>query len=81
MFWVPDEDHPPFGRIEVDKSTCIGCAKCTSKGPDGTFLDGCPWDAIDMVNTQDWEVARGIELPAEPGRPVSDWNWVPSDHV
>src|ERR1035441_8697319 len=32
MFWVPDDDHPPFGRVEVDKSTCIGCAKCTAKG-------------------------------------------------
>ena len=28
MFWIPDEEHPPFGRVEVDKSTCIGCAKC-----------------------------------------------------
>src|SRR5688500_19764724 len=46
MFWVPDEDHPPFGRIEVDPYLCIGCQKCTSKGPDGAFLDGCPWDAI-----------------------------------
>ena len=33
MFWVPDEDHPPFGRIEVDPYLCIGCQKCTSKGP------------------------------------------------
>ena len=49
MFWIPDEDHPPFGRIEVDGQTCIGCKQCISKGPDGTFLDGCPWDAIDMV--------------------------------
>jgi len=49
MFWVPDEDHPPFGRIEVDPYLCIGCQKCISKGPDGAFLDGCPWDAIEMV--------------------------------
>src|SRR3712207_8159453 len=32
MFWVPDEDHPPFGRIEVDPYLCIGCQKCISKG-------------------------------------------------
>ena len=81
MFWVPDEDHPPFGRIEVDKSTCIGCAKCTSKGPDGTFLDGCPWDAIEMVATDDWETARGYPLPAEPDRPVSEWGYVPAAYV
>ena len=55
MFWVPDDDHPPFGRIEVDYQTCIGCKKCISKGPDDTFLDGCPWDAIDMVPREDVE--------------------------
>ncbi len=81
MFWVPDEEHPPFGRIEVDKATCIGCAKCTSKGPDGTFLDGCPWDAIDMVATEEWEASRGTVLPAEPDRPVSEWRHVPSAYV
>ncbi len=51
MFWVPDEDCPPFGRIQVDPILCIGCKKCISKGPDGCFLDGCPWDAIVMVDT------------------------------
>ena len=81
MFWVPDADHPPFGRIEVDKSTCIGCAKCASKGPDGTFLDGCPWDAIDMVNTSRWEAARGIALPAEVTRPVTEWGFVPRAYL
>lgn len=50
MFWVPDEDHPPFGRIQIDPILCIGCKKCLSKGPDGCFLDGCPWDAIVMVD-------------------------------
>jgi ferredoxin len=59
MFWVPDEDHPPFGHIEVDPFLCIGCKKCTSKGPDGSFLDGCPWDAIDMVPTEEIEVVVG----------------------
>jgi ferredoxin len=81
MFWVADEEHPPFGRIEVDKGTCIGCAKCTSKGPDGTFLDGCPWDAIEMIAIEDWERTHGVPLPAEPDRPVSDWGYVPSEYV
>ena len=49
MFWVQDDENPPFGRIQVDPQLCIGCKKCTSKGPDGAFLDGCPWDAIEMV--------------------------------
>ncbi len=62
MYWVPDLDHPPFGRIEVDPYTCIGCKKCTSKGPDGSFLDGCPWDAIEMVPITEWETVHGVEM-------------------
>ena len=69
MFWVPDEDHPPFGRIEVDPYLCIGCQKCISKGPDGAFLDGCPWDAIEMVPTDDWEAVHAISLPDAPPPP------------
>lgn len=60
MYWIPDEDHPPFGRIEVDGQTCIGCKQCISKGPDGTFLDGCPWDAIDMVPVAEVETKLGV---------------------
>ncbi len=67
MFWVPDEDTPPFGRIEVDKGLCIGCAACTSKGPDGTFLDGCPRDAIEMVPTEAGEAEHALELADAPG--------------
>jgi len=59
MFWVPDEEHPPFGRIEVDPLLCIGCKLCTSKGPDGTFLEGCPWDAIDLVPLAEFEAKHG----------------------
>jgi ferredoxin len=60
MFWVPDEDHPPFGRIQVDPILCIGCNKCTSKGPEGSFLDGCPWDAIVMIETTEVEKEVGV---------------------
>lgn len=63
MYWVPDEEHRPFGRIEVDPVLCIGCKKCTGKGPDGAFLDGCPWDAIEMVDTKEWETAHGVTMP------------------
>ena len=69
MFWVSDPDHPPFGRIEVDPYLCIGCQKCTSKGPDGAFLDGCPWDAIEMIPTDDWEAMHGSSLPDAPPPP------------
>ncbi len=59
MYWSPDPDHAPFGRIIVDPLLCIGCKLCTSKGPDGAFLEGCPWDAIDMRPTAEWESENG----------------------
>ena len=54
-----DEDNPPFGRIQIDPIQCIGCKKCLSKGPDGCFLDGCPWDAIVMVDIAEVEKEVG----------------------
>ena len=63
MYWIPDPEHPPFGRIEVDPFLCIGCKKCVSKGPDGAFLDGCPWDAIEMVPIEDVEAQIGVKMP------------------
>jgi ferredoxin len=62
MYWVTDEDHPPFGRIEVDPYLCIGCKKCVSKGPDGCFLDGCPWDAIEMIPIEDVESTLDVKF-------------------
>ncbi len=59
MVWVTDQNNPPFGRIEVDPLLCIGCKLCTSKGPEGAFLDGCPWDAIDMVDLSQVEAEWG----------------------
>ena len=59
MFWVKDENHQPFGRIVVDPLLCIGCKLCTSKGPEGAFLEGCPCDAIDMVPTPEFEATYG----------------------
>ena len=62
MFWVTDDEHPPFGRIDVDYQLCIGCKKCVSKGPDDTFLDGCPWDAIDMVPIESLEQELDVKF-------------------
>ncbi len=58
MFWQ-DIPGSPFGRIVVDPLLCIGCKLCTSKGPDGAFLEGCPWDAIDMVPLAEFEAEHG----------------------
>lgn len=59
MVLIEDEETS-FCRIWVDPMLCIGCKKCTSKGPDGAFLDGCPWDAIDMVDTKEFEAEHGV---------------------
>ena len=62
MILVQNPGAPSFGVIEVDPLKCIGCRKCTTKGPEGTFLEGCPWDAIEMVDTGEYEAHSG-ELP------------------
>ncbi len=49
----------PAGRIWVDPLKCVGCQKCVSRGPEDTFLDGCPWDAIIMMPTSQWEAEHG----------------------
>jgi ferredoxin len=59
MYWVPGNDETPFGTIRVDPMLCIGCKLCTSKGPDGTFLEGCPWDAIDLIPLAEFEFEFG----------------------
>lgn len=62
MLLISDPEVPAIKRIWVDPLKCIGCKKCTSKGPDGTFLDGCPWNAIDMWDLTAVEASIG-ELP------------------
>jgi ferredoxin len=49
--------------VEVDPALCIGCKKCVSQGPGGAFLDGCPWDAIEMVATEQVEAMAGVKMP------------------
>jgi len=62
MVPIPDSDALPFERIHVDPLKCIGCTKCVGKGPDGTLLDGCPWEAIQMVSLEQYEAGHG-DLP------------------
>jgi ferredoxin len=59
MLLMPAEDALPAGRVWVDPLKCVGCRKCVSRGPDEAFLDGCPWDAIVMVPTAEWEAEHG----------------------
>lgn len=59
MYEVVNPDAPAFLRIEVDPLLCIGCKKCITKGPMDTLLEGCPWDAIDMVPLEEFEAEHG----------------------
>ena len=59
MYEVGNPDAPVFNRVDVDPLLCIGCKKCISKGPMDTFLEGCPWDAIDMIPLDQYEEKFG----------------------
>ncbi len=59
MQLIHDDTVNPFGYIWVDPLKCIGCKQCISKGKDGIYLEGCPWDAIDMVPLADVEKIYG----------------------
>ena len=37
MFWVPDEDHPPFGRIQVDPFSASGARSAPAKARRALF--------------------------------------------
>ncbi|MBI4567513.1 MAG: 4Fe-4S ferredoxin [Planctomycetes bacterium] len=64
MNLIHDGRNGPFGYIWVDPMLCIGCKKCVTKGPEDIFLEGCPWNAIEMVETDAWERQHGIKLPS-----------------
>jgi ferredoxin len=59
MLLVPAEDTVGAWCIWVDPLKCVGCRKCVTRGPEGTLLEGCPWDAIVMVPTAEWEGEYG----------------------
>ncbi len=59
MILINDEAHAPFGYIWVDPLKCIGCKKCITKGPEGLWLEGCPWNAIEMETIDSWEGRNG----------------------
>jgi len=56
---LPADDVFPGGRVVVDPLKCVGCEKCIADGPKALFLECCPWDAIVMVRTADWEAEHG----------------------
>ena len=64
---MPDEDQPPFGRIQVDPVLCMWCKECLSEGRDGCFRDGCPWDEILVI-----DMARLSKLTTFEGRIVGE---------
>ena len=59
MYEVENPDAPIFKLVYVDPLLCIGCKKCVTKGPMDTLLEGCPWDAIDMIPIEEFEEDYG----------------------
>ena len=56
---APNPRAPVFSVVEIDPSKCIGCGGCIARGPRGAIVDGCPWDAIVLVDIEEYEVRRG----------------------
>ena len=52
------------GGIERDaadqRTPALDPLKCVAEGPEGSFLDGCPWNAIAVVVTSAWEREHGV---------------------
>ncbi len=44
-----DAENVPFKMMEVNPSQCTGCGSCIARGPKGSRILGCPWDAIRLV--------------------------------
>jgi len=45
----PDRENYPFFRMRVNPLKCTGCGACVTRGEDGIFSTGCPWDAIRLM--------------------------------
>lgn len=46
---VEDTNHFPFKKMQVDPALCSGCGSCVARGPKGSRIFGCPWDAIRLM--------------------------------
>lgn len=49
LMLIKDSFYYPFSIMAVDEAACIGCGACVTKGENGIYLSGCPWNAIRMV--------------------------------
>lgn len=63
----PAEDAYPFGRVTVDPGNCTGCGGCVTRGYEGAFTQGCPWNAITLIPLDD---APALEESREDARPA-----------
>lgn len=42
-----------FKKMEVKPGSCTGCGSCITRGPHGTQILGCPWNAIRLIQVRD----------------------------
>lgn len=61
MAWCPidgalehlEVEGIPAGRVVVNTDKCTGCSGCLTRGPLGSYVQGCPWNAITLVPVQE----------------------------
>lgn len=53
--YVPDESSLHFKRMRVNPEKCLGCRSCVTRGYLGSYIEGCPWNAITMIPLKNGE--------------------------
>ena len=51
--FVEDEEVFPFRSVRVNPDKCVGCGLCVAGGYEGTIVEGCPWDAITLIPSEE----------------------------
>ena len=73
MFWVcPDgQIIRPSAASKSIHTSASDVRSAPARARMAPFLDGCPWDAIEMIPTDDWEAMHDITLPDLPPAPTA----------
>jgi ferredoxin len=47
--YIADDSSFHFKRMKVNTEKCIGCRSCVTRGYLGAYTEGCPWNAITII--------------------------------
>ena len=59
MYWVVDEENPPFGRIEVDPHSVSAARSARAKAPTGAFWMAAPGTPSRWCPRKKWKPGWG----------------------